>query len=190
MTHGAAINSEKVSMQGKLTNNRYNLLRLSSPGRRERWTSKLGNFLLCLGLLVGFPLMLAGLGYSVWRHYDLLHHGIEKRVLVLGLDRTTYAPKGGATYDYRLEVDGRRFTQGFRTQLPIGHQVTMLASPTNPRDLTPGSRNSTWFELFSATLGGRWLTLAVLVGFPVSVILATPELFRLMHRSWRKVLNR
>lgn len=177
-------------MDGKPTNNRYHLLRLSSPVTTGGRASKLGNFLLCLGLLVGFPLMLGGLGYSVWRHHDLLQHGIEKRVLVLRLDRTTYAPKGGATYDYRLEVDGRRFTQGFRVQLPVGHQVTMLASPTNPQDLTPGSKNSTWFELLSATLGGRWITLAVLIGLPLLVIFAAPESFRLMQRSWRKMLHR
>jgi len=168
---------------------RYSLLRLSSPGpRRIGVIRKCYNGFLLIIMLLSFPAFIALVGYSLWEHYELWQHGVEKRVFVIALDHTTHAPKAGSTFYYRLEMDGRVFTKDFKVKLPIQRSITMLASTDDPDHLTPGSRKSSYFELLSASLGGKWITLLLILFMPVIGIIL-PFCFMELLRIWRKMLN-
>ena len=139
-------------------------------------------------IFLGFPL-LAWAGYiTATETYAFWSHGIEKKASVIGLQHTSSPPRAGTTYYYIMEIDGVRLTKDFRVQLPVGGGISVLVIPERPREIMPGSRNSSLFEIFSYSIGGHVIASLVLATY-VFLLVATPWL---VYKVWpvrREILD-
>jgi hypothetical protein len=135
------------------------------PKRASRLAKKLWNGFLWLLVLAGFPLVIWA-GFSLATEtYGFWRYGIEKTARVIELDRSATVPKGGTTHHYLIEIDGRRFVHSFRMRLPVGKDVAVLSMPQDLHNLTLGNSESSAFEIFSYSIGGDVMAVAVIATY-------------------------
>jgi hypothetical protein len=132
-----------------------------------------------LFLFVGAGYYLASETYCFWKY------GIEKSALVGALDHTHGSAKGGTTFFYTLQIGDERITQGFRVQLPEGEKIAILALPNK---VTPGTKNSSLFEIFSKSFGGDFIAL-IIIGMIASMIVGALVLLFALAKPKRKFTN-
>jgi hypothetical protein len=135
----------------------------------------------------GFPILAwAGLSlahdtYAFWRY------GVEKNARVVALDHTSRT-KGGTTFYYLIEVDGRRFVKDFRVRLPEGNDISVLALPEDPEQVTIGNRNTNAFEIFAYSIGGDVMAVLVLVMFCLMIWFG-PRTFVALLKARRQMID-
>jgi hypothetical protein len=142
------------------------------------WTSRV----IWLLILLGIPLIFwAGceLGSSSYRFWK---HGIAKRALVISLDHADYVYKGGLTYWYRIDIEGREITAPFRVRLPEGVYVPILVLPEEMDAPAIGSKTSSLFDIYAYSVGGKVMGALSIVMF-VFFTCYSPMLLR---QIWRK----
>ena len=153
----------------------------------SRWKKFKNVFLYCL-ILAGFPL-LAWVAYSYTTEaYQYWKYGIEKPAKVVALDRTSSSSRGGTSYYYQLEIDGKPVVERFRVRLPVGKTVSVLALPDEPDNVVLGTKESTWFELYSYSLGSSFMGAATLVMFAFMLVWG-PNAFVLMIRNRHAIFD-
>ena len=109
-------------------------------------------------------------GYSLATEaYDFWKHGVAKPAKVIALDHTNRT-RGGTIYYYELEIDGETIVERFRVRLPVGKTVSVLTLPDKPNEVMPGSRESTWFDLYSYSIGGKFIGVLSLAMFGFMII--------------------
>lgn len=149
---------------------------------------KFWNGFIWLFVLAGFPLLVwAGFGlasetYAFWRY------GIEKTAHVVALDHTSRTQKGGSTFYYIVEIEGRRLVKDFRVRLPEGGDVAVLSLPEDPDNVTLGNSKSSPFEIFSYSIGGNVMAALVLAMF-CFLIWAGPMAFVAWIKARREIIN-
>ena len=156
----------------------------SKPSLKKLW-----NGFMWLLILSGFPLLAWSGYYLASETYAFWRHGVEKSALVVALDRISTAPKGGTTFYYKIEVDGRRMLKPFRVRLPEGKNISVLVLPDDPDNVMPGTRNSSLFEIFSASIGGDLLAVLVLCMFAF-MLLAGPQALVAVIKLRREIIDR
>jgi hypothetical protein len=131
------------------------------------------NGLIYAMILAGFPL-LAWSGYSLATDtYALWTRGVEKHASVLSLDGG-FTGRGGSTFDYTIEMDGRKTHQEFRRRLSVGDTISLLVIPGEPGTVALGNRASSPFSIFSSLVGGDLIAVMVLAMFAFMIV-ATPS---------------
>ena len=129
----------------------------------SRW-KKFKNALLRCVILAGFPL-LAWAAYSFTTDaYKFWKHGIAKPAEIVALERTS-SFRGGTHYYYQLEMDGEPVVAQLRVCLRIGKTVSVLTLPDEPGNVVLGTEQSTWFELYSRSVGGELMGVVTLATF-------------------------
>jgi hypothetical protein len=149
---------------------------------------RIWNGFIWLLLLAGFPL-LAWAGISMaWETYSFWRYGVEKSAHVVALDHTSSAGKGGTTFYYAIEMDGRKSVESFRVRLPVGGDIGVLTLPDDPTRLTPGTRRSSAFEIFAYSIGGPVMAVLVITMY-VFLIFAGPKALVAVIKLRREVFD-
>ena len=150
--------------------------------------NKVSNVLICGLILAGFPL-LAWSGYSLAADtYALWTRGVEKHASVVRLEGVRTG-RGGTTFDYAIEIDGKRSRQEFRARLRISETVDVLVVPDNPRTIALGNKSSSPFAIFSSLIGGQFNATIVVITFAF-VIVATPAMLWRFMKGGKAALLR
>jgi hypothetical protein len=164
-------------------------VRLSARRRPRPRTKKFWNVLTWLVLLAGIPWVIWAGVSSALETYAFWRHGIEKTAHVVDLDHTTRVPKGGTSFRYVIEVDGRRFVESFRMRLPAGGEVAVLALPEDPDHVTLGNSESSAFEIYSNSLGGSDVMAVLVIATFGFVTLAAPWLLVVLIKVRREMFD-
>jgi hypothetical protein len=148
---------------------------------------KLWRWFMWLLVLSGFPLLAWAAIYLTADTYSFWRHGVEKRAHVVSLDHFITG-KGGSTFYYRVEVDGRSFVKDFRVKLPEGQDVSVLALPNEPEQIIPGTSSSGAFEIYSMSIGGRGLAVLTIAMF-LYMAFAGPKAMLEWIKNRRKIIG-
>ena len=110
-------------------------------------------------------------GYSsTTEAYKYWKHGVEKPAKVVSLDHTGGSARGGTNHYYELEIDGRSIVERFRVRLPVGKTVSVLTLVDEPDKVVFGTKESTWFDLYSYGIGGQFMGTLTLAMFAFMTI--------------------
>ncbi|HEX5056559.1 MAG TPA: ABC transporter permease [Gammaproteobacteria bacterium] len=141
-----------------------------------------------LVVLTGFPLLAWTAYHEASQTYRFWRYGIEKTMNVVALDHKIRAYKAGARYYYDVEIAGRRMIKEFGFSLPVGKNITVLAMPDEPEKITPGTRNSSLFEIFSCSNGGD-LRAILVIGAYCFMVFAAPIILSALIKMRREIIN-
>jgi hypothetical protein len=128
-------------------------------------------------VLVGMPLIILSEYSLSLESYRLWKYGVAKRALVVSLDHADWVFRGGTTYWYRVNMDGKEITAPFRVRLPEGKFVPLLVLPEKANEPALGSRTSSFFEIYSYSMGGKVIG-ALSLMMSVFVVCWSPMLIR------------
>jgi hypothetical protein len=113
-------------------------------------------------VLLGIPLIFWA-EYSIGlQSYRFWKYGVAKQALVIGLDHSDFGYRGGTTYWYKIDFDGKEIVSPFRVRLPEGNYVPILILPTETSAVTIGSKSSNLFEIYAYSMGGKVIGVLVL----------------------------
>ena len=134
-------------------------------------------------------LVLSGVPIMIWAEvsiaentYRFWKHGVAKQALVVALDQNVFVPRGGTMFYYRIQIDGRETTAIFRLRLPEGKFVPVLVLPDNPSEIALGRKDSSLFEIFEYSIGGKVYAVLSLI----SAIFFTCFLPSFLWNIWSK----
>jgi hypothetical protein len=149
---------------------------------------KLGNGVIWLLVPAG-AVLLAWVAFRLASEtYAFSRYGVEKTAHVLALDHVSRSTKGGNTFYYFLEMDGRRFVKDFRGRLPEGRSVSVLSLPHDPTQVILGTNKSSTFDIFSGLIGGHVMAVLAILLYGL-LAWAGPSALVEWFRKRRQIIN-
>ena len=129
-----------------------------------------------------------------WAGYDLgttsykfWVNGVQKEAKVISLDHVSGSTKGGNTYYYNLEIQGRNIISGFPYKLSEDSTYSVLTLENNEKVIL-GREGDNLFEIYSAQIGSKimvFLTIAMFIFMPYGSYKMYSTLLPKRDNLWR-----
>lgn len=150
--------------------------------------NKLRNWFFFLLMISGFPIFYWASYSLIIDSYSFWKYGSEEKGKVIALDSISGTSKSGITYYYEIEFHGKRMVDGFRLKLPINKTLTFLVLKDGINKITLGNKNSSFYELFSYSVGGNFFA-TLFLGLFTFMLITGPPAFYLLIKNWRVIIE-